>query len=306
MDTAPDPGDIDYSRKKPINYNGCVGGGKVKLEYVGKGAKGLGCDPMRKLDPEFERQLNGVLCQCFEGSKSQSSAVGCNVKLDHDGTMGDKSHEHKGSYHNEGLAIDVRTVHVSGKKYTYNNPADQAYFDGLRKCWSEKITAFGCANGRKEHAGSIGKEDEDHKNHLHLSLPCKKLASNKKNMRMVWDLNLLPLAFAETIAEPFSDLQEANKARTIQKEFDITGGKIVFQLRETGGEPISADTFVTMILKCRGKQDLEMAKSLQMCSFDKAEYKDGAVELTFRTPLDQDGMTNCLEKNVKRFPVTCR
>lgn len=112
------------------------------------------------------------------------------IRIYHEGCMGDHNHQGTPSWHNQGLAWDVAGIEVGGQAIWYTDGENRAFFDAFRTCWGENVKAFsptcsgdlGGRRGPKKPAGTIGKEDKKHQNHLHLSLPCKNLL--RKNQRM--------------------------------------------------------------------------------------------------------------------------
>lgn len=111
------------------------------------------------------------------------------VRFFHEGCMGDARHQTTPSWHNHGLAWDISAIEIGGTPLWFMKGENVAFFSAFRQCWGEAVKSFdnscstrtGKSRSRaSKPAGTIGKEDKNHQNHLHLSLPCKKLLKNPK------------------------------------------------------------------------------------------------------------------------------
>jgi len=123
------------------------------------------------------------------------------LHINHDGIFGDDRHQNKpiASYHNVYRALDLNAIMITrqdGTKMEFNYEKGAAaiilaeergielteeekkefnFWKKFRTCWTQQIQLY-----FKEHApdsncrtqsGTVGWENEDHKHHLHLSLP---------------------------------------------------------------------------------------------------------------------------------------
>lgn len=87
------------------------------------------------------------------------------------------------SLHAVGRALDVRELHITlanGQRFNVDymramsNPRgpERRFFQALRDCWERANQNRGCRSfGNREHRCSLGWEDRNHQDHLHLSMP---------------------------------------------------------------------------------------------------------------------------------------
>lgn len=100
------------------------------------------------------------------------------LHVTHDGIQGDANHSPR-SLHAEARAIDVDSFVVyysssSSERISFKPAANNAFFAKFRSCWGEAVNQQnGCPliSGRYDLTGSIGKEDRNHQNHMHVSIP---------------------------------------------------------------------------------------------------------------------------------------
>lgn len=213
-----------------INVNGCAPNAGFKTIYgnpgnLRKGRRGPSCDKNlamhRGLADFINKNLNGCLDKsannAFGYGTLSADLNGGDNAIYHSGCMGDANHQHTGSWHNEGLAFDVNGFKVGNRILKYSDALNTksaegrkiaSFFQNFRKCWSEAVVANGrscSAGGRGQQkaaqgrAGSIGNEDRRHRNHLHLSLPCKAISNGRASFTAdIWSL-FLPAAHADEI-----------------------------------------------------------------------------------------------------------
>ncbi len=164
----------------------------------------------------MHKGLADFMNENFEGcvKKAGDNALGPNSnfalisasesnKVYHHGTIGDARHQSTGSWHNNGLAIDITGIEVGGQLMRYadaqKDSQTKQFYIHFRRCWSDAIKAHSNCREKGDESGSVGNEHRKHKNHLHLSLPCP-VYDRKATYRaefFFWNL-LLPQAFAET------------------------------------------------------------------------------------------------------------
>lgn len=152
----------------------------------------LSCSRNRVMHDEFRGLLERNLLSCVNDSlKSIGRATSPDVYIVHKGTAADKLHS-SGSMHQQGKAIDIRVVRVTGadgKKYDINyaravrgNPGwRKRFYQNFRTCWgqvqlarSSKCVSNNMRYNRANNLpyyGSIGWEDSKHRIHMHISMP---------------------------------------------------------------------------------------------------------------------------------------
>ncbi len=101
--------------------------------------------------------------------------------ITHVGIQGDPNHSPR-SLHSESRAIDIKSIELAlrnrtSRKFTFSRASNDPFYNSFRQCWGRKINREnGCPliSQSRLLTGSIGKEDPDHRRHLHLSVPyCK-------------------------------------------------------------------------------------------------------------------------------------
>ncbi len=100
------------------------------------------------------------------------------VHLVHAGILGDPRHSPR-SLHSENRAIDIKTFRVDidghGRaNFHVGDLINKPFIDEFRSCWGEALYDYNeCPlfNGEAFLTGSIGREDRNHQNHLHTSVP---------------------------------------------------------------------------------------------------------------------------------------
>jgi hypothetical protein len=139
---------------------------------------GYTCTNKRKISEILFEFLDDHLGSCIADA---AEAIGKDVDsyhLVHNGIYGDRRHSSR-SLHAEGRAIDIKSIRFTESNGASNN-LDYKNFGGgkfytlLRFCWGTVIERYNdCPLYRGMHGrtGSIGKENRDHRAHLHLSVP---------------------------------------------------------------------------------------------------------------------------------------
>ncbi len=215
---APEP---ELEGVRPFNYaangrgnlvtvQGCNPNSGFTVKYGTPTLKGRQCDrtlSMHKgLAEFFNKHLNVCLDKAANNAFGHATLTadlnGRDNTIFHDGCIGNAEHQEGGSWHNEGLALDVKAFKVGGRLLKYSDALDTktangrktaSFFHHLRKCWGEAVAANGssCRKTGKEGqpAGTIGNEHHKHHHHLHLSLPCKNLSDGRAtNTAGIWQL----------------------------------------------------------------------------------------------------------------------
>lgn len=96
----------------------------------------------------------------------------------HAGIFGDPNHSPR-SLHAENRAIDIKSIQVrlttgALRTYVFANRNDRPFYNAFRSCWGQVVSREnGCPlfNGSPTLTGSIGWEDRNHQNHMHVSVP---------------------------------------------------------------------------------------------------------------------------------------
>ncbi len=180
----------------------------LKLAY-----KGGSCDKGRLMNSALADFLKSYLPSCLNRAlQSAAKAPAKSITFIHHGVAGDKAHTNT-SWHGDYLAIDLIGFEIDGQKYLYRNRSDYAFFESVRKCWATSVeqyarksrkrcfqTAEFPADVEKTPSGTVGREDANHKNHLHLSLPCHEDRIRKYPAfdEMDWALDEKRLSFPTT------------------------------------------------------------------------------------------------------------
>lgn len=159
-----------------VNWNECDGAGGVTAGY-----QGGRCASRRRMSQPFLEHFNNSFKPCVaQGSQAQGESKEiASIYIDHNGVAGDESHSNR-SYHSVNRAIDISEIIVTytdGSKKTFDasnaGSSESQFFSAFRSCWSNSVIEQGrpssCPGSVPK--GSIGHEDHDHKNHMHISLP---------------------------------------------------------------------------------------------------------------------------------------
>ena len=123
------------------------------------------------MDDHFEKCVeSGMNAQGIPGSLKS-------LHVTHVGILGDTNHSST-SLHSEARAIDVDAFELEtsngSHSLVYKKQVNQPFIKAFRKCWGKAVNKYnGCPliNGKPLLTGSIGKEDSNHQNHMHVSIP---------------------------------------------------------------------------------------------------------------------------------------
>jgi hypothetical protein len=140
---------------------------------------GYNCANRRKISSILKEYMDRFLVSCVqEGLDEIEEGQLDQLHIIHDGILGDRRHSPR-SLHAENRAIDISSfkitlfdgniLNLDFKKY-----GNGLFFKSFRQCWGEAMKAEnGCPtySGRIDRTGSIGKEDRNHQNHMHTSVP---------------------------------------------------------------------------------------------------------------------------------------
>lgn len=140
---------------------------------------GYKCSDKRAISVILKKFLADHVYTCINrGLAAQGGGRVAELHIEHNGITGDARHSPR-SLHAENRAIDVKAFDMKladgkVKKFVYAGTANRPFYVAFRNCWGDVIKNYnGCpyASGVRMHTGSIGWEDKNHKQHLHLSVP---------------------------------------------------------------------------------------------------------------------------------------
>lgn len=302
------PGGTGLGGVQLQNVNACSEQpGKFNFKYGDYPS--AGCDGSLKMHEDMSNFINNQMGRCV------NQAAGMNAfnkgKIYHAGTLGDARHQTTGSLHNYGLAIDVKAIEIDGRVFRYSDksPATQAFFTKLRQCWGEAAQRerAGCLPNRSSGMphGSIGDENHDHHNHLHLSLPmCRSVAGNAY-------MALLELLMGTAHAAEIA-VNESNYSRPPNKlsevKVKIPSGEVTVSIVDTHGEPVGADHIISLSVKCaNGKVPKEKFGKIEACDFIEARYNKKArvVEAVYKVSRMQNGRLSCDKTDIAQAAIRC-
>lgn len=277
--------------------NGCAAGaGKFQLIYGdAKATCSPGRDGALKMSETLSSFLDRNLNRCVSVAAGTTVSGG---KLFHAGVIGDARHKQTGSLHNAGLAIDVNAIEANGKTYVYADASAKGFFSKLRDCWGKaaQTERLGCLqNGAKgTPPGSVGDEDSDHTQHLHLSVPPCPADARSKGLYLAWWTAWWSSAHA---AEP---------AKIRIERVALPGGRRAeLVIRDQHGEPVDADHRFTVRVRCDAGVVHEPARDLGGCEFVSFALIRGALELRYLTSEMSGGELICRKLVIKRIGAAC-
>ena len=136
------------------------------------------CHRKRRISEILYDFLETHLTQCVEDAAYLLGHSMESFKITHDGIFADSKHSPR-SLHSEGRAIDIaaitlRTSQNKKVRLSFKKLGKGRFYSSLRACWGLSLATFnGCpySGGSAKRTGSIGKENRNHQNHLHLSVP---------------------------------------------------------------------------------------------------------------------------------------
>lgn len=116
---------------------------------------------------------------CIDYAASTVNLKPTEFYIIHKGIYADKRHS-PNSLHSEGRAIDIKEIYIKTRwrrgwlLFNFEDQGDGQFYSAFRDCWGDVLYRQNdCPlfEGRRDRTGSLGKEDEDHQRHLHLSVP---------------------------------------------------------------------------------------------------------------------------------------
>lgn len=148
-------------------------------DYVTGNYINFGCVQRRRISEILKDFIDEHLTQCIDQVLTNSGYPKArDYHLVHIGVFGDPRHSPR-SLHSQNRAIDIQSIRLtleSGrqKNLRFSQSQNSWFFNPLRQCWGRAISTYNdCPlfNNQLRLTGSIGKEDPNHQNHLHLSVP---------------------------------------------------------------------------------------------------------------------------------------
>lgn len=140
---------------------------------------GYGCATRRGISVILKTYLANHIFKCVDaGLSAQGGGNADEIHITHAGIVGDARHSPR-SMHAEQRAIDIKSIQIkktNGQQtqFTYSKSGNRSFYVALRNCWGRTVATYnGCPlyNGSYMYTGSIGWEDRNHGQHMHLSVP---------------------------------------------------------------------------------------------------------------------------------------
>ncbi len=149
-------------------------------EAISGNYSGYNCSDRRAISVILKKFMGDNIYTCInKGLAAQGGGYVADLHIEHNGITGDANHSPR-SLHAENRAIDIKAFDMKladgrVKKFVYAGTANRAFYTAFRKCWGEVVkTKNGCpyyAGNNVMYTGSIGWEDANHRQHMHLSIP---------------------------------------------------------------------------------------------------------------------------------------
>ncbi len=140
---------------------------------------GFGCTNRRGISAILEEFKNRNFYVCVNQALAKvGKPQAVDLHVTHDGIQGDANHSPR-SLHAEARAVDVDSFVVTygsgqSERISFKYASNNAFYNEFRSCWGRAVhEQNGCPliSGRYDLTGSIGKEDRNHQNHVHVSVP---------------------------------------------------------------------------------------------------------------------------------------
>ena len=140
---------------------------------------GFNCTNKRGISVILNDYLQENFLRCAnEGLSTIGFQKAVNMHITHNGIQGGTNHQSK-SLHTEARAIDVKSFTMyfsSGKSRDlfFKSSKNTNFFNAFRSCWGRTIAnQNGCPLILRQTklTASIGKEDSNHQDHIHVSIP---------------------------------------------------------------------------------------------------------------------------------------
>jgi hypothetical protein len=135
------------------------------------------CLNTRGISSVLKQFMDSYVSACVEQSLPKNSGHVVDLHIVHAGILGDAQHSPR-SLHAERRAIDIRNLQMllsSGEKkqFIYADTKNRPFYQKFRQCWGEVIRRHARCPvvGKVAETGSIGWENANHRQHMHLSVP---------------------------------------------------------------------------------------------------------------------------------------
>lgn len=139
------------------------------------------CTKRRQISVILKTYMADHIYNCVDESLAASGKAGLSaeeIHITHVGITGDRNHSPR-SLHAENRAIDIKDLRLklsdgSLQQYTYSKLGNRPFYTALRKCWGRTVSTLNkCPlyRGDVMLTASIGWENRNHGQHMHLSLP---------------------------------------------------------------------------------------------------------------------------------------
>lgn len=312
------------NRVQMVKINGCSQRSTFQTHYGKPSSKGPRCDKALAMNKALADAINTYLPECINRSANAVFGYGklttelgaSGNHIYHHGCVGDARHQKTGSWHNEGLAIDLTGLKVGGMTLKYEDATKNKgakvdrFFGHLRKCWSDKVKAHHSScrkTGKKGRAesGSIGYEDKKHQHHLHLSLPCATYSNGRATFKAEWWF--WQSFFPEALADELSEDDEGDEPVVTLQKLSAGSGEITLKIEDFQGEPVGNDHMISVGQKCKSGVELKVfPEAIEACALDEAKIVEGKLSLRYRIArLDEEGILKCSDRMTQRFTLPC-
>lgn len=140
---------------------------------------GYGCTRRRMISRILFSFLRNHFVGCVrEAARAIGDGEIEDIHIEHKGIFADSRHSPK-SLHGQGRAIDIKSISYKKsffRKENLNHERDGhgVFYTTLRECWGEVLARENECPFIEDDpykTGSLGKDDEEHQIHLHLSVP---------------------------------------------------------------------------------------------------------------------------------------
>jgi hypothetical protein len=140
---------------------------------------GYACSDKRNISVILKKFIGENIYTCInKGLSAQGGGTVADLHIIHDGITGDRNHSPR-SLHAENRAIDIKSLEMKlhngqVRSVVFKGTANRPFYTAFRKCWGDVVNRLnGCPlySGSTQLTASIGWENANHQNHLHLSVP---------------------------------------------------------------------------------------------------------------------------------------
>jgi len=221
--------------------------------------------------------------------------AGTPIRIHHEGCKGDPNHK-PGSWHSRHLAWDISAIEIGGTALWYMNGENVAFFTAFRQCWGAAVSEYhptcskspGFSRARaSKPAGTVGKEDENHQNHLHVSLPCMHLLG--RNARKMYRAGLWTIFLCESV---WAEEEEDPRPKVTKQVVGLKDGKKAELTITETEEPVGRPMKIGIAIQCGDKQ-IPAEVELHGCAFESAKFEKGKLVIKYKSMVSKAGGPTC-------------